>query len=80
MNNNENIRPTRLRPCGRVLRSARESFIEVQQFQVGDASVNYRVACRPLRNAAQMPGRFAPSTKKPGAIRPGATHTVMMMV
>jgi hypothetical protein len=71
--------PTRLRPCGRVLRAARESFIEVQQFRVGDASVNYRMACRPLRNAAQMPRRVAPGTKKPGAIRPGATRTVMMM-
>jgi hypothetical protein len=53
---------------------ARESFIEVQQF-VGDASVNYRMACRPLRNAAQMPRRVAPGTKKPGAIRPGATRS-----
>jgi hypothetical protein len=72
--------PTRPRSCGRVLRSARESFIEVQQFRVEDASVNYRMACRPLRNAVQMPRRFAPGTKKPGAIRPGATRTVMMMV
>jgi hypothetical protein len=32
--------------------------------------------CRPLRNAAQMPRRFAPGTKKPGAIRPGRdTHS-----
>jgi hypothetical protein len=40
----------------------------------------YRIACRPLRNVAQMPRRFAPGMKKPGAIRPGATRTVMMMV
>jgi hypothetical protein len=67
--------PTRLRSCGRVLRSARESFIEVQQLSGGDASLNYRMACHPLRNAAQMPRRVAPGTKKPGAIFPGATRS-----
>jgi hypothetical protein len=55
MNNNENIRPTRLRPCGRALRSARESFIRSAAVPGGDASANYRMACHPLGNAAQMP-------------------------
>jgi hypothetical protein len=54
--------------------------IAVEQLSGGDVSLNYRMACRPLRNAVQMPRRFAPGTKKPGAIRPGATRTVMMMV
>jgi hypothetical protein len=48
----------------------------VQQFRVEDASVNYRMACRPLRNAVQMPRRVAPGTKKPGADPPGRdTHS-----
>jgi hypothetical protein len=38
------------------------------------------MACHPLRNAAPMPRRFAPGMKKPGAIRPGATGTIMMIV
>jgi hypothetical protein len=68
--------PTRPRSCGRVLRAARESFIEVQQFRLGDASVNYRIACHPLRNAARMPRRFAPGHKKTRSDPPGRdTHS-----